>query len=316
MGVGVVQLVLTVIEQLAVPPPLLPVHVHVDLFPAVVTVDAVPVLQAPAVVPQLPLVSPAVVQVAYSEGPLPMHAHVQGPVPLTVVAVPTEQRAVDVGLVVALLPAAVPQTPTTCKVVQEAADPPLVPEQLQVHGLLPLTVEAVPTEQRPVVGIVVALALFAVPQTPLTAVALVTLQEAEAPSLLPLQVHVDVSPSAVTFEGVPEVQEPAVEPQAPSTFSSCCSREAEQESFSPSLLPVHVHVHGPWPLTLDAVPDEHRPLVGFEVRLAPSAEPQAPSIDVVLSVSESAEQEASEPPLFPSQVHVQGPVPLTFVAFP
>jgi hypothetical protein len=44
--------------------------------------------------------------------------------------------------------------------------PPLDPAQLQVQGPLPLTVEAVPAEQSPLVGAALASTPFAAPHTP------------------------------------------------------------------------------------------------------------------------------------------------------
>jgi hypothetical protein len=56
---------------------------------------------------------------------------------------------------------------------QDAVLPPFVPVQLQLHGPEPLTLPAVPAEQRFVVGAVVKLTFTDEPQEPLTAVVVV-----------------------------------------------------------------------------------------------------------------------------------------------
>jgi hypothetical protein len=50
---------------------------------------------------------------------------------------------------------------------QLAVVPPLVPPQLQFQGPLPVTVEALPAEQRPLAGTVVKIPLFEEPHVPL-----------------------------------------------------------------------------------------------------------------------------------------------------
>ena len=50
----------------------------------------------------------------------------------------------------------------------------------------------------------------------------------------------------------------------------------EQLASEPPLLPRHVHVYGPLPLTLVALPALHRLLVGAPVVFPPAAEPQDP----------------------------------------
>ena len=49
---------------------------------------------------------------------------------------------------------------------QMASVPPFVPVHVQFHGPAPVTVEAVPTKQRPVDGACVIAMPFAEPQTP------------------------------------------------------------------------------------------------------------------------------------------------------
>ena len=69
--------------------------------------------------------------------------------------------------------------------------PPPEPAQLQVHGPLPLTVDAVPAVQRLAVGVLVRSAPFEEPHAPLTFVVDASLSEHDAvlPPLLPAQVH-------------------------------------------------------------------------------------------------------------------------------
>ncbi|MGH7061587.1 MAG: hypothetical protein ACREFH_14465 [Stellaceae bacterium] len=72
----------------------------------------------------------------------------------------------------------------------DAVFPPLLPAQVQVHGLLPLTVEALPAVQRLDVGALLTATLLAEPQTPLTAVAATEARHcAVAPPLLPAQLQ-------------------------------------------------------------------------------------------------------------------------------
>jgi hypothetical protein len=54
--------------------------------------------------------------------------------------------------------------------------------------------------------------------------------------------------------------------------------DAEQFAFTPPLLPLHVHVRGPLPLTEEAVPAEHKLLVGAEILLLPFALPHDPFV--------------------------------------
>jgi hypothetical protein len=85
----------------------------------------------------------------------PVQDHVQGPEPLTEVAVPAEQRLV-LGAEERLAPLLLPQTPLTDKLAEQAVEevlvPPLAPLQPQVQGPEPLTEVAVPVAQRFVVG--------------------------------------------------------------------------------------------------------------------------------------------------------------------
>ena len=53
---------------------------------------------------------------------------------------------------------------------------------------------------------------------------------------------------------------------------------ADQEADVPPLVPVHVHVHGPVPVTSEAVPVEQMLLAGLEVTAVPLAVPQTPFI--------------------------------------
>jgi hypothetical protein len=51
---------------------------------------------------------------------------------------------------------------------------------------------------------------------------------------------------------------------------------AEQDAVVPPFAPVHNHVHGPVPVTVDAVPAEHRFVAGAEVNVPPLEDPHTP----------------------------------------
>ena len=74
----------------------------------------------------------------------------------------------DAGLIVPPAPAVAVTVYFWISAVQLAVVPPFVPEQLQVHGPVPLTDVAFPALQRFVVGIVVTVNPFDVPHAPLT----------------------------------------------------------------------------------------------------------------------------------------------------
>jgi hypothetical protein len=104
---------------------------------------------------------------------LPAQFHDHGPLPLTADAVlPALQRFV-VGAVLTVAPFALPHAPFTgdggSTAEQLAVVPPPEPAQVQLHGPLPLTADAVPVLQRLAVGLLVRSAPFEEPQTPLTA---------------------------------------------------------------------------------------------------------------------------------------------------
>jgi len=113
-------------------------------------------------------------------------------------------------LVGALLTAtafAEPHTPLTAEEVKEsehtAAEPPLLPAQLQLHGPLPATVEALPALQRLAVGAVLATTPFALPHAPL--ISSRAEQLAVVPPPEPAQLH-DHGPLPVTVDPVPALQ--------------------------------------------------------------------------------------------------------------
>lgn len=94
--------------------------------------------------------------------------------------------------------------------------------QLQAHGPVPLTAEAVPVPQRPVVGALVKSAPFEEPHKPLV------------------------------------------------------SSGAEHCAVVPPLPPAQLQLHGPLPVTPDAVPAEHNPPIGALLAPIEFADPQAP----------------------------------------
>ena len=86
--------------------------------------------------------------------------------------------------------------------------------------------------------------------------------------------------------------------------------KAEQVAVVPPFDPVQLHVHGPAPLTLEALPELQRFKVGADVNVPLLEGPHAPF------ACKLAEQLAFVPPLMPTHVHVHGPVPLTIDALP
>src|SRR5689334_19885598 len=56
------------------------------------------------------------------------------------------------------------------------------------------------------------------------------------------------------------------------------SSGALHEALDPPLLPKQLHSHGPVPLTPEAVPELHRPVVGALLTATPLAGPQTPLI--------------------------------------
>ncbi len=78
----------------------------------------------------------------------PLHDHVHGPVPDTAVAVPDAHKF-DEGADVVPVPFAEPHEPFTDRfALQFAVVPPLTPAHVHVHGPVPPTADAVPTEHR------------------------------------------------------------------------------------------------------------------------------------------------------------------------
>ena len=103
---------------------------------------------------------------------LPVQLQVHGPVPATAVAVPVAQRLV-VGATFDVVPLADPQVPFTLAIFAKQAptSPPAAPTQFQIHASpSTVTVVAVPTLQRSVVGMLVRVWPLDDPQTPLTGI--------------------------------------------------------------------------------------------------------------------------------------------------
>ena len=86
-------------------------------------------------------------------------------------------------------------------------EPPFDPAQLQFHGPLPLTLEAVPALQRLRVGALPVGTPFAEPHWPFTGAeaSFSAEQVAVVPPLLPAHVH-DHGPLPVTVDAVPALQ--------------------------------------------------------------------------------------------------------------
>ncbi len=156
-----------------------------------------------------------------------------------------------------------------------------------------MTLEAVPAEQRLVVGAAEADAPLAEPQVPVTAVGAVLVKEAEQEAVDPrspeggAQVQVQ-GPEPETEEAVPVVQRVAVgaavrdapfdDPQTPLTV---CSIEALQLAVAPPLDPTQVQFQGPEPETEEAVPVVQRLDEGLVAKVPVLAEPQAPLTRVI-----------------------------------
>jgi hypothetical protein len=179
----------------------------------------------------------------------PGQVHIHGPVPLTtgvvlllclflVLILPTRSllallvsalvdvpHRFDVGFEETATPFAEPHAPLTPLVValdcveHDASVPPFDPAQVQVHGALLLTVEAVPVLHRLEIGAEETLVPFTNPHAPLTAVVL-ALDCAEhcttAPLFDPPQVHVH-GPLPLTAEAVPIMHNEQVIPVFPFT---------------------------------------------------------------------------------------------------
>ena len=90
-------------------------------------------------------------------------------------------------------------------------------------------------------------------------------------------------------------------------------RGAEQVAVEPPLDPAQLQLHGPLPLTPEAEPVVHSPLVGAVLVMTPFAGPHWPLTGAEAS---SARQVAVVPPLLPAQLHDHGPLPLTGEAAP
>ena len=131
------------------------------------------------------------------------------------------------------------------------------------------------------------------------------------------QVH---GPLPLTADAVPALRRlvvgalvrlvPFEEPHAPLTAAD---EGAPHTAVEPPLLPAQLHDRGPLPLTADAVPALQRLVVGAVLTTTPFAGPHCP---FCAEASFCAEQVAVVPPLLPTQLQLQGPVPVTVVAVP
>lgn len=173
-----------------------------------------------------------------------------------------------------------------------------------------MTLEAVPGLQRSDVCFVRKLFPFAEPQAPFTSS--LAEQLAVIPPFDPAQVQ-DHGPVPLTAEAEPEAQSfddgsvrklfPFTEPQAPFT-----SRFAEQLTVKALLDPAQVQLHGPVPLTTEALPALQRFDFGAVKKLCPFEEPHSPC--------RLAEQLMVVPPFDPAQVQFHGPDPVGSEAVP
>ena len=102
-------------------------------------------------------------------------------------------------------------------------------------------------------------------------------------------------------------------PPPPEPVEPVEARVSEQVAVEPPLLPAQLQLHGPLPATADAVPALQRLAVGAALADAPFALPHAP---FTAGGGATAEQVAVVPPLLPTQLQIQGPLPVTAVAVP
>jgi len=99
---------------------------------------------------------------------------------------------------------------------------------------------------------------------------------------------------------------PLALPHAP--FTAVAANEAEQLAGDPPFWPGQAQFHGPEPLTVGVPRVLQRLAAGLLLTVVPFALPHAPFTGVAAS---DAEQLAGDPPFWPAQLHVHGPVPLT-----
>jgi hypothetical protein len=143
--------------------------------------------------------------------------------------------------------------------------------------------------------------------------------EAVAPPLLPAQYQLQ-GPLPMAVDAVPALQRLAAGAALAATpfalpHVPLISFRAEQLAVVPPPDPAHVQVHGPEPLTLEAAPTLQRFAVGVLVRSDPLEEPHAPFTDCPFTEAR-AEQVAVVPPLLPTQLQFQGPLPAIVDAEP
>ena len=253
---------------------------------------------------------------------LPAQDQFHGPLPVTADAVPRLQSPV-VGALLTALPMAGPHEPFTAEEAagaeQLAAVPPLLPAQDQFHGPLPVSAEAVPRLQSPVVGALLTALLAAVPHEPFTAEEATGAEQlAGVPPLLPAQDQFH-GPLPVTAETVPVVQSPVLGavltalplavPQEPFTAEEATG--AEQLAGVPPLLPAQDQFHGPLPVTAETVPVVQSPVLGAVLTALPLAVPQEP-----FTAEEATGAEQLAVVRRPRQLQDHGPLPLTAEAIP
>lgn len=182
-----------------------------------------------------------------------------------------------------------PGAQTGAAVEQLAFVPPWKPMQLQLQGpsSSPVTVDAVPTEQR-FAGWSMKARPLAPLQTPLTGVGTMLAAQSgdEAPPFNPPQIH-DHGPEPKTGTGVapPAAQRltvgaaeklaPWAAPQEPGT--GVLGIGALQTAVPPPFDPLQVHDHGPNPVTALAVPPAQRFWVGAADIVVLWEDPQTPS---------------------------------------
>ncbi len=149
-----------------------------------------------------------------------------------------------------------PLSVAVLRALQETLAPPLDPAQVQVHGPIPETAEAVPVAQRFTAGIVSIVEALTEPQTPFIAT---------GQTLVPCTF-------AIPLKQVTLAQVLAAQPLSVAvTFF-----EALQVAVDPPPDPAQVQVQGPEPETVEAVPAVQRFAAGALSSVVAFDEPQAP----------------------------------------
>jgi hypothetical protein len=136
------------------------------------------------------------------------------------------------------------------------------------------TGDAVPALHNPVVGALVVAALFAVPQAPFVAV-VGALQATVVPPAIPTQLQVH-GPIPETGDGVPALHRPLMGGLVVAALLAGPHTAESEAGGALQAAKPQVQVHGPLPVTADAVPMLHSALAGAALAGTPLAAPHIP----------------------------------------